>query len=226
MMTLARTAALLAAALALSACAFGASPKPEPLAAAPDTSLDVWPSRIQVQAAPEEIRLASHATGLTPTQARALSDFHLRWASAGGGEIVIQAPLGAPSPVQVEAQAFLIGEGTAPSLVRLAGYEAEGPAAPVIVGFLRHQAVLPDCGAYWGSLTATRENAAYYSFGCANAANLAAQVANPGDLIAPRPMAPANAQRRGGVMEAYRAGETTSSAAEPNGAGAISTAVQ
>lgn len=220
------TAALLAA-LAVGACASGPREAPAP---GPRTALDKWPDRIDVQGQPEEILLAAHPTGLSGNQARALSDFYFRWASAGGGEIAVQAPYGAADPagvhrVQAEARAFLIAQGAPASMVRLTGYDPGAPDAPVVVGFLRHTVVTPDCGAYWGGLTQTRENQPYHSFGCATAANLAAQVANPADLLGPRAMTATDAQRRDTVMGRYRAGEPTSAAAEVNGAGAISNAV-
>lgn len=47
------------------------------------------------------------------------------------------------------------------------------------------------------------------SFGCAMQANLAAEVEDPSDLLEPRADAPRDSNRRGTVMQAYRAGQTT-----------------
>ena len=57
------------------------------------------------------------------------------------------------------------------------------------------------------------------------AANIAAQIANPQDLLRPRDMTPADAQRRATVLGKYRAGEVTSSARDDQAAGAISRAI-
>jgi pilus assembly protein CpaD len=49
----------------------------------------------------------------------------------------------------------------------------------------------------------------YPNFGCAQQHNLAAQIANPADLLGPRTMAPADADRRSVIMDRYRQGKTT-----------------
>lgn len=220
-----RSLAPLLLAAALGACA--TTPDPD----APRTMLDTWSERVAVEPHPDEVRLATHDTGLSGNQARALSELFGRWAGAEGGEIVIRSPNGSDDPAGayrtgVGAQDYLVGQGVPAHLVRLVGYDAAGAAdAPVIVGFIRYSVSVPQCGGDWGNLTRSFSNEVPEAFGCAVAANLAAQVANPGDLIQPRPMTPASAQRRQDVMEAYRAGEATSAAAEPNGAGNISTAV-
>ena len=53
-------------------------------------------------------------------------------------------------------------------------------------------------------LANTTDNKHYANFGCASQNNLAAQIANPGDLIAPRGMTSIDAERRSVVIEAYR----------------------
>ena len=55
-------------------------------------------------------------------------------------------------------------------------------------------------------LADTTDNKHYANFGCATQNNLAAQIANPGDLIAPRGMTPIDAERRSNVIETYRTG--------------------
>jgi len=49
----------------------------------------------------------------------------------------------------------------------------------------------------------------YPDFGCATQRNFAAQVANPADLIGPRSMTPAAAERRDVVWGKYIKGEST-----------------
>jgi pilus assembly protein CpaD len=47
------------------------------------------------------------------------------------------------------------------------------------------------------------------NFGCATQHNLAAMVADPRDLVAPRRVDAADAQRRMTVLDKYRKGQTT-----------------
>jgi pilus assembly protein CpaD len=59
------------------------------------------------------------------------------------------------------------------------------------------------------------ENVQYYNFGCATQRNLAAQVANPTDLVQPRAEGPVYAMRRTTVLDKYRKGESPAST-DPN----------
>ena len=94
----------------------------------------------------------------------------------------------------------------------------------MIVGFQRFVAQGPTCGEF-GNLARSAGNTPYDNFGCAIAANIAAQVANPEDLLTPRDMTPADAARRGTVMTKYRAGEPTSTAADKQASGQVSQVV-
>lgn len=217
----------IAAALALAACATAPTTLAGPTT---PTVLDNWAARVQVVAQPEEIRLAPHATGLSGTQARALADFHARWALAEGGVITVAAPVGADGTggyrVSADARAFLVSQGAAPDMVQLVGYDSAGSGdAPVVIGFKRYVAITPRCGD-WPSMTSTASNQPMRNLGCAVAANMAAQVANPGDLLGARAMDPADAGRRMTVLGKYRAGEVTSTAKDEQASGAVSTAVQ
>ena len=217
----------IAAALALSACATGPTAVAGP---ATPTVLDAWAARVQIVAEPEEIRLAPHPTGMSGTQARALADFHARWTLAEGGVITVAAPLGTQGPgayrVSADARAFLVSQGATPDQVQLVGYDSAGaPDAPIVVGFKRYIAIGPRCGE-WPAVTRTASNEPMSNLGCAVSANIAAQVANPGDLLAARPMDPADTGRRMIVLGKYRTGETTSTAKDDQASGAVSTAVQ
>ena len=62
-------------------------------------------------------------------------------------------------------------------------------------------------------------------FGCAVTANLAAQVANPRDIVAPRGMDAPDMGRRSKVFDTYRAGERTAAPQEELVDGKVSRAV-
>ena len=62
--------------------------------------------------------------------------------------------------------------------------------------------------AHWPTnLADDPRNLPYPNFGCAQQRNLAAQVANPADLLGPRTMEPADAERRDVVLDKYRQGQ-------------------
>lgn len=216
---------VLAAAALLGACATG----PQTARMGP-TPLDPWEKQIQVAPQPDEIRLGSHVTGLSPAQTAALSALADRWLQADAREILIQAPDKSADPagayrIWTESRDFLVRQGVPASRIRVVGYAAdEGSPQPVIIGFQRFVAQGPTCGAF-GNLARSAGNTPYDNFGCALAANIAAQVANPEDLVTPRDMTPADAGRRGTVIGKYRAGEPTSTVADKQASGQVSQVV-
>jgi len=200
--------------LALAACA--SDPSPSKLKRAdPVTPTEQY--AIEVAPAPLELRLAAHGSGLSPAQADALRDFYGRWADGERGAITLKAPEHGPDPAAAyrtvtEARDFLIAAGVEPAAIRIVGYEAGGdPAAPVRVGFMRYEAHGPNCGTSWENLEHVGANAPYSQFGCAVTANTAAQLAEPSDLLSPRPSEPPDAMRRETVLDKYRQGVTSSS---------------
>lgn len=212
--------------LTLAACATTGEQGPAPL-----TSTTQWTDKVKVTAAPDEVLLAVHAEGLSPRQVQALDGLLARFNEAEARELVVLAPVGGPEApaagrMAAAARAYLIDAGAPRFAVRIDSYPADGDKAPPLrVGYLRHTAEIPRCGS-WGNLTATRDNDAYGNFGCAVTANMAAQVANPADLQGPRREDPADAMRRGVVMEKYRAGQMTASQKDTQSDGAVSRVVK
>jgi pilus assembly protein CpaD len=181
---------------------------------------------IEVRQRPDQIQLAPNPGGLSRAQEAAVADLAERWRDAGGGLITIQAPNGIDSGATSEAaRALLVTLGAAPDEVRIVGYGAPSGARPaVIVGYAAYEAAGPQCGTEWENLAADHLNKPHRNFGCSVTANIATQIANPRDLIAPRTMGPADAARRSVVLDKYRKGETTSTAKDEQATGTLSTA--
>ena len=181
---------------------------------------------------PQEMRLAIHAQGLSANQAGALAVFADDWREAGGGMIRIQSPSGGPDAsasyrAGEGTRALLVSRGVPEDQIEIVGYDAKGAAdAPLLVGFMRQQLDIPACGQKWTNVAHSAMNRPQPNFGCAVTANMAAQIANPADLIGPRPMDPSDAGRRSVVIEKYRAGVATSSAKDENGSGALSQTIR
>uniref|UniRef100_B0SYE9 Pilus (Caulobacter type) biogenesis lipoprotein CpaD n=1 Tax=Caulobacter sp. (strain K31) TaxID=366602 RepID=B0SYE9_CAUSK len=213
----------------LTACASPAA-SPE-TAAAPRSVTEQWSSRVQVDSHPDEVLLVLHAEGLSANQAQALDGLLNRWLAAEAREILVSAPIGGKDADVAGRMAFavrqrLIAMGAPPASVRVVGYDAGAglAAAPLKVGFLRYHAQVPTCGG-WENIAATRDNKPYDNFGCAVTANMAAQVANPEDLLSPRATTPVDSARRDTVLGKYRKGESSASAKEDQATGAVSKAV-
>lgn len=217
-----KTVLLGAALLGLAACASTPPDQgPSKLAA---TETQQWMDRIKVDAAPDEILLKPHASGLSANQSAALEALVSRWLEAEARELVVTAPHSAGvMAIQVRDRLAALGAG---SRVRVVGVDpAAAEEGAIRVGFARYEARPIKCGQRWENLAATRDNTVYENFGCAMAANIAAQVANPEDLVRPRDMTPADAGRRDAVLGKYRRGEVTSSAKDEQASGAVSKAI-
>jgi pilus assembly protein CpaD len=205
-------AALTLGGLAVSGCMGGpASLGGEP----PLTPLSRY--SLQVEPGLDRIALAVHENGLSANQQSALSDMVSRFAVEGAPTLVVEAPAGG-DPVANQAawdiKAALVAAGAPDHRVRLVSYTGPDPRAPVLVGFETVRAVVPQCGTAWGNLGRTGDNQSASNFGCAVNANLAAQIANPRDIIAPRAMTPSDVARRSVVFDDYRKGTQTAAERE------------
>jgi pilus assembly protein CpaD len=219
---LAALAVVLAGAAGLAGCQYDGHVDP------PTALLPTEHYGVQVTSRPEEIAIAPHATGLSANQQAALGQFVSRWRDNGGGVVLVRAPVDGPDPaasrrVQDEMVAFLVKLGVPRERVSPAGYVSNrAPAAPILASYDRFEAVAPACGGAWDDLTTTGSNTSYRHFGCAVTANIAAQVANPRDFLAPAVETPADNSRRAVVLGKYRAGQVTSSAKDEQANGKVS----
>jgi pilus assembly protein CpaD len=161
---------------------------------------------IQVQPAADEIQLAPHGA-VSAGQQAALAALVMRWREYGEGALVIQATADPRSGETAQAAAAALQAlGVAPSSIRIAALEG-AETAPVKVGFQRYVAVGPQCANQWGDLVRTAGNAAHAAFGCTITANMAAQIADPRDLVAPQAATPADSRRRVLKANGYHAGK-------------------
>ncbi len=187
---------------------------------------------IQVQSEPVTLQLAPHQTGASPRQADAISAFADRWSDEGGGEVVIQTPARDGDPAAAyrtanDARDILASRGIPADKLRMASYTPPDGAPPTIVlTYPHYKAEGPACGHTWGNLASTHDNGPYANYGCSVTANVAAQIDNPADLLAPRDLGPPDAQRRQNALDLYRKGAATSTVKDQQANGAISTVVQ
>ena len=223
-----RLSVLLFAGAALGACAAIPRPAPEPTRAeAALTPTELWAADVRPQA--QEIYLAVHAQGLSQTQQDALAGFAGDWRLGGRGPITLRAPVGGPDAAMVSrstegVRAMLASYGAE---VRVQGYEAKGDrAAPLVVARERYTVSIPTCGQQWDNISKSATNEVQSQFGCSVTANMAAQIANPSDLLGPAAIDPADAQRRAVVLDKYRKGEITASARDSQATGAVSQVVK
>lgn len=115
---------------------------------------------------------------------------------------------GAANAVKSELRKSLIEAGVKPNHIVLTSYDPADAAAsaPIKLAFVAVTAITGDCGQWPSDLfgPTIRDNTNWENFGCASQQNLAAQIANPADLVGPRGMTPIDAQRRAEVISIYR----------------------
>lgn len=213
LMTLTRAllvaAAFSLAALCLAACASNPKTPASSRAAQAVSPLELYP--LKADAATDKIALALHDAGLSPAQTDAIKALAARRAEVAGGVITLSLPHGAADAQAAGrtadfVQGLLNVEG-APT--RRSAYESDDPKAPLLVSYDYEKAEVPTCGKEWGDLTKTKDNDVYGNFGCAVTANMAAQIANPNDLVHPRTEDAPDAGRRLTVLDKYRDGKVT-----------------
>ncbi len=209
------------AVVTLAACASGPT-GPIPITPTSRYTLAVEPGV-------DRIALAVHEQGLSPNQQAAVRDLAWRFAHEGAPAIVIEAPSGGDSIAGDQAwriKAALEAEGVHPSAVVVRAYAAPDPRAPVLAGFETLRAHVPQCGTAISTFKGTADNQASGNFGCAITANMAAQIANPRDILTPRDMTPADGNRRATVFDNYRRGAISSAPQEPLVGQAVAQAVE
>ncbi len=216
--------------MAAMACACASVDDSRRLAKEPPAITPTEQFAITVSSATDRILLAPHLNGLSNAQADALAALVDRWRDSGAETITILAPAGGQGRAYHATAAIEAGLeelGVSPDRIKLGGYDAGSRiAAPIEVGFKGYKAQGPQCGRDWKSFTASGSNQVNSNFGCATTANIAAMIANPADLLAPRSTDPTDADRREIVLGKYRQGAMTSSAKDPQANGAVSDAVQ
>jgi len=175
------------------------------------------PIMVSQQPASMSVRVARGSQGLTPSQRAQVAQFLERYrvGDAGNSKLVIAVPSGSPNESAAvraasDIRMLITNYGFSESNVAMEPYHDRGDgSAPIRLSYLRYVAEGPDCGQWPTNLAHERGNLHYPNFGCAQQRNLAAQVANPADLLGPRSTDTADAERRAVVFDKYRRGEPT-----------------
>ncbi len=158
-------------------------------------------------------------TRLTTGMKDTIKGFAQRFTASPASYVQVQVPQGglnapAASRLSHEVRSALVASGVHAKNIVMTAYAAgsNGDAAPIRLSFIATKAVTSSCGEWPEDLSDnTMNNRNWYNFGCASQNNLAAQIANPTDLLGPRGMTPIDAARRSTVIGKYRSGSDTTS---------------
>ncbi len=163
-----------------------------------------------------DIPVASTDRRLTIAQRDLIRGFAANYISRASGPVYVLSPQGSPNSAAAyqlrnQVRAELASRGIASSKIVNTSYAAvsAGDAAPIRLSFTGTTAITTQCGQWPKDISNDLTNQNYYNFGCASQNNLAAQIANPEDLVAPRGMTPIDAQRRNNAIQEYRTTTST-----------------
>jgi len=145
---------------------------------------------------------------------RAFADAYMRY---GHGPLTITAPSGTSSDLDgqeavADIRGFLNEHGVPWSSMSGATYRnGEAGDRELIISYTHYVATPSACGVWNGMGEADRRNVRSPNFGCSTMSNLAAMIADPRDLVEPTTMTDPDSAIRIRGVNAFRAGEDTSS---------------
>ena len=159
--------------------------------------------------------------GLTPLQRTEVGALASGWRREATGGFIIEVPVGganerAAASVSREIRAVLSANGVPARSIEIRPVPTRDPVrlGTIRVNYPKMLAETGSCG-LWPEDIGPTMNVAYISnrphwnHGCAYQRNLAAQVAEPADLVQPRAETPVLTSRRATALEKYRKGEGT-----------------
>ncbi|MFD2052765.1 CpaD family pilus assembly protein [Mesorhizobium calcicola] len=149
--------------------------------------------------------------GMTGSQRDTLLGFLDGYDKSAAPTLTIQVPSGSANEVAATAAArdfarLAAAAGVKRNRIVLTSYQAASSeiSSPVRVAYVSVKAQTDKCGRWPDDLVDTAENKHYADFGCSYQNNLAAQMANPADLLGPRKSTTIDAENRGKVIDVYR----------------------
>ncbi|MDX2157400.1 MAG: CpaD family pilus assembly protein [Hyphomicrobiaceae bacterium] len=173
------------------------------------------PIIVSEQPADLSVRVARGSDGLTAHQRANVADFlgRYRGSDSGNGRLTINVPSGSPNEVAAlkavaDLRDIIRDYGIDDSRVIVNAYHSDGGHQPPLrISYTRFVAEAPQCGHWSVNVADDPRNLPYPNLGCSTQRNFAMQVANPADLLGPRTMSPALAEKRDQKWEKYNKNE-------------------
>lgn len=151
---------------------------------------------------------ASHMTEFHRT---ALKGFMADYDHDAAPYVAVLVPVGSANEAAAyrasgDFVAFMRRLGIPPERILVQSYFAPSPqvSAPVRVSYAVLKASAGPCGRWPEDITDTADNKHYANFGCSYQNNLAAQIANPADLLGPRKMSEIDSENRDNAIGDYK----------------------
>ena len=169
-----------------------------------------------------EVFVGTGRGGLTAPQRTDVTAFAQTWLHEGTGPVVVDLPVSTPNARAAtqslnDIQAIFSSVGVPARGITIRRYTPADPKqfATIKLNYPKVVADAGPCGLWPEDLGPSfrnpiyQENRPYSNLGCAYQRNMAAMVANPADLVQPRPESPSYTTRRSTVLGKYSRGEAT-----------------
>ena len=148
--------------------------------------------------------------GLLPDEEARFEGFVADYLAHANGSVSISPPAGADAPAAIRYFAERLAElGVERSRIMVGTHQSADGDGQVEIGYVGYVAQTDPCGDWSKDLAYTASNQTAPNFGCATQHNIAAQVADPRDLIQPRAATAGDATRRSTVFGNYEKGKVT-----------------
>jgi pilus assembly protein CpaD len=196
-----------AALIALGSCA--TTPDKSPGMVMPDGAAN-HPITVEPSYRSLKLDWAPQVGGLAPAEQVQLDAFISDYIAHGNGSIAVSAPavMGGQDASGYFA-ARINSMGVSRDKILIAAHDAGSGNMQVEVNYVSYQAHTDKCGDWSDDLAFTLDNSTPKNFGCSVQQNIAAEVADPRDLLGPRTMGPDDAARRAVVLGNYEQGKIT-----------------
>jgi pilus assembly protein CpaD len=149
---------------------------------------------------------------LTRGNSEVLAGFMHGYDRAAQTAVRVMVPTGSANAVGASYVAgdivdHLRHEGVHSGMVMVDYYDAGAPdvSAPIRVSYTALRASAGKCGRWPADMLQNSDNKHWANYGCSYQNNLAAQVANPADLLGPRKPSPIDPENRANAIEQYKA---------------------
>ncbi|MEY4878944.1 MAG: hypothetical protein RJB62_413 [Pseudomonadota bacterium] len=162
--------------------------------------------------------------GMDPNMSAQLKYFVDEYMLNGAGAISVSTPEGWEH-VSLEFAGEIASLGVPRDRILLGTDPTPQYGAEIEIGYIGYIAQTQPCGDWSEDLNFTLNNTPRPDIGCSTQQNIAAMVADPRDLLGPRPMDAPDTQRRLTVLERYRAGLATPAERNEMQSGVVSQAV-
>jgi pilus assembly protein CpaD len=165
---------------------------------------------ILVEPSYQAIKVTYYSQGLAPADVGHFEAFVGAYRDHGNGSIVINVPAGYAANTATAYFADRINAmGISRDHIIVTSHDAPQGDTQVELNYIAYSASTNVCGTWTQDLSKTADNATPRNFGCAVQQNIAAMVADPRDLLGPRPMDGMDVDRRTAVLGHYEKGEIT-----------------